>query len=371
MTRRRIVLASVLKPVDETRMYEKFALSMGQTNKYDINIIGFHGKKREGAFGIKFYPVFSWNRKSWKRLQVGFKVFGLLLKIRPHLIILHTHELLIPAVVFKILFGTRLIYDVQENYYLNLLYGSGWPFGWKHFLAYWVRLKEWSTRPFIDLYFLAEECYQLQLTFTQSKSMVVKNWANIPDDKITRAPKKEHTLRLLFSGTLAKETGVMEAIRWAEQMHPMASEITLHLAGYCPNTTFLKQLKNVVRTHPWITLQGGEEPLAHAQILKEIQNADIGIISNFVNRSTQGKVPTKVYEYLAHQLPILYQENTPWASIIEQHKGGFTHQEWKEMGRVNLNQFSTFTPKSEELKKSIFWELNSSEWISKIDNLLK
>jgi hypothetical protein len=35
------VLTSILKPVDDTRMFEKFGVSLGQTNKYDVNIIGF------------------------------------------------------------------------------------------------------------------------------------------------------------------------------------------------------------------------------------------------------------------------------------------------------------------------------------------
>lgn len=44
MTKKVIAVISVLKPVDDTRNFEKVARSVGNTNKYDINIIGFTQK---------------------------------------------------------------------------------------------------------------------------------------------------------------------------------------------------------------------------------------------------------------------------------------------------------------------------------------
>ena len=46
MTKKVIAIISVLKPVDDTRNYEKVAASISNTNKYDINIIGFSANKK-------------------------------------------------------------------------------------------------------------------------------------------------------------------------------------------------------------------------------------------------------------------------------------------------------------------------------------
>ena len=57
-----ISIISILKPVNDTRMFEKFGLSLGQTNKYDVNIIGFKSKKIKKIKDVRFYPIFSfWN----------------------------------------------------------------------------------------------------------------------------------------------------------------------------------------------------------------------------------------------------------------------------------------------------------------------
>ena len=43
--KKKIVIASVLKPVDDVRAYWKLSQSMAKTNKYEVNIIGNDGKK--------------------------------------------------------------------------------------------------------------------------------------------------------------------------------------------------------------------------------------------------------------------------------------------------------------------------------------
>ena len=45
MSQTQIVIASVLKPLKDPRLYYRFAISMRETNKYLINIIGFSLKK--------------------------------------------------------------------------------------------------------------------------------------------------------------------------------------------------------------------------------------------------------------------------------------------------------------------------------------
>jgi hypothetical protein len=44
MKKTKVVIASILKPIDDSRMYEKFGLSLEQANEYEINIIGFASK---------------------------------------------------------------------------------------------------------------------------------------------------------------------------------------------------------------------------------------------------------------------------------------------------------------------------------------
>ena len=45
MKKQRIVLASVLKPVDDTRMFEKIGKSLAREPKYEISIYGYPSNK--------------------------------------------------------------------------------------------------------------------------------------------------------------------------------------------------------------------------------------------------------------------------------------------------------------------------------------
>ncbi len=44
MKKTKVVIVSLLKPIDDSRMYEKFGLTLEQANEYEINIIGFTSK---------------------------------------------------------------------------------------------------------------------------------------------------------------------------------------------------------------------------------------------------------------------------------------------------------------------------------------
>ena len=102
-----IVVASVLKPVDDVRLYEKFALSLGQTNKYDINIIGFSTKNTPSQSNIKYYPIFKFRRMSIHRVLAPINYWICLRKLQPDLIIVTTAELLpVSCIYVKIILLT-------------------------------------------------------------------------------------------------------------------------------------------------------------------------------------------------------------------------------------------------------------------------
>src|SRR5690606_8480188 len=130
-----------------------------------------------------------------------------------------THELLLPGVFLKILLGCRLFYDVQENYYRNIIHTPAFPKFLRPILATYVRVKEWCSAPFIDHYFLAEASYQTELPFLRKKYTIIENkykGRRIPTDKKCTSDRNFH---FIFSGTLAQSTGVFIAIELACKLH--------------------------------------------------------------------------------------------------------------------------------------------------------
>jgi glycosyltransferase involved in cell wall biosynthesis len=318
MKKRRIVIASVLKPVDDTRMFEKMGVTLGDSGQYEVFIIGYPTRNIPAYANINFLPLTSFPRLSVARLLAPFKILRILHQVNPQILIVNTHELLIVAVLNRILFGTKIVYDIRENYYRNLLYAESFPLLLRPFLAGWVRLKEKVSSPLFHHFFLAENGYQKEMSFFGNRATLIENKAKVPANlSRTAIPGK---LRLLFSGTLAESTGVFQAISLAKKLHGLNEGVQLTLIGYCAKPETLRRIHHEINGFAFIQLHGGNYLVPHPEVIKAIYASDFGIVCYPPSRHTENTVPTKLYEYLACQLPILLQNHRPWVELASRYR---------------------------------------------------
>jgi len=309
----KIVIASVLKPINDSRMYEKIGISLGKDKSYEVHIVGYKSNIPDNPYFV-FHPLFSFKRLSLRRLFAPLKFMGLLFKIRPKLVIVCTYELLKATDFYRLFFKCKVIYDVQENYYSNIIHNKTYPFLLRYPLAFYVRNLEVVFRYTTDYYILAEKIYEKELGFTKGKSIVLEN--EYKGEVFTRAKKENNTtIKLLYTGTIAEEYGVFEAVELAKKLHALEPNISLTIIGYSAKGNTLTQLKQAIAGCSFISLKGGDQLVPHNEILEEIKQADCGLVCYRPNKSTQNRVPTKLYEYLALQLPIILQNNTLWAEL--------------------------------------------------------
>src|SRR6478609_12121995 len=110
MKKRRIVLASILKPVNETRMFEKMGTTLANTGDYEVFIIGSPETVKTEYPNIRFSELSYFPRISLKRLIAPWKVFRKLQSIKPELVIIGTHELLVVAMLYRLTSSAKIIY---------------------------------------------------------------------------------------------------------------------------------------------------------------------------------------------------------------------------------------------------------------------
>lgn len=314
MEKTKVVIASVLKPIDDTRMYEKFGLSMAKTNKYDINIIGFASKNIKPHDSMAFHSLGTFPRLSWARLTAPFKVYRKYIKVTPHIIIVNTHELLIVTVLYKIFFGAKIVYDVRENYLKNILHTHVFPKLLRLLIAGWVRFKELLTRPFFDHFILAERIYRDQLSFMPSKAVVIENkYQPLEPAEPVNRPLLTGTIDLIYSGTISKGNGAFEAIAISESLHNIDPAIRLKIVGYCALKADLLELQSAIKDKDFIELIGGDFLVPHQQIVQEIARADFGFVLKKPNNGINDeKLLTRLFEYTANHLPIIMLNNPTW-----------------------------------------------------------
>jgi glycosyltransferase involved in cell wall biosynthesis len=314
MKKKRIVLASVLKPVNDTRMFEKIGRSLAESGGFEVFIIGYEGRAKPRP-NLHLLPLRGFNRLGAARLFAPLKVLIKVLQLKSDILIVNTHELLIVAIINRIFFGTKIVYDVRENYDRNIRFSEAFPRWLRWPLATWVRLKETLASPLVHHFFVAEKSYLHELPFARKRTTVIENKARLPEG-FRRQPHPQKTI-LLFSGTLAESTGVFEAVQLAKKLHWQHQEIQLHIIGYCSLESTWQRLLREIQGLDFVKLTGGRKLVPHDDIWQAIAAAHFGLICYPQSPHTAGSMPTKFYEYSAAQLPILVPKNSMWAVRLQ------------------------------------------------------
>ena len=136
----RIVIASVLKPVDDSRLYEKIAQTLADSGRYEVHTMGVESAPTHSG-NIKQHAFKPFRRLSPGRFLAPWRILIRTFRLKPDVLIIATHELLYTALFLKLTTGCRIIYDVQENYYWNILYTPAFPLLINPFVALYVRGK--------------------------------------------------------------------------------------------------------------------------------------------------------------------------------------------------------------------------------------
>lgn len=336
MKKTRILLSSVLKPVNDTRMFEKIGASLTKLPQAEVHIAGFPGKLPTTSLPIIFHPFTYFKRLSWGRVNVQRQYWQLLRQLRPEVMLVSSHELLLTSLLFKLFYGGKIWYDVRENYFLNLTTQNNYSKIAKYLLAYTVRLLERVTAPFIQHFLLAEKSYATELPFIDHKFTVLENkFKRLSPDTL---PEKNYPIqlnpdqvKLLYSGSISEMYGVFEAIELCRQLHQEHSGISLTIIGYCAIPKTLAQIKAIIRDKPYIRLIGGDQLVSHGDIVRQIEKSDVGLLPYQPHPSTFNCTPTKLFEYLANALPVLVQENPYWAKRVNHYQAGIM---------INFRQFN-------------------------------
>ncbi len=359
MKKKTIVLASLLKPVDDTRMFEKFGISLSDSGGYDVVIIGYPSSIKPAYPNISFVPLGTFKRISLDRLLAPLKVLAKTYKVKHDILIVNTHELLIVALLNRIIFGSKIIYDIQENYYRNILHTNAFPKWVRPILAYWVRAKEILTSPFFHGFFMAEKGYKKEIRFASKNVTILENKPRVIGQPV-RMTKPGRT-QLLFSGTLAESTGVFEAIRLAKSLHELDKTIALYIIGYAARNDTYQRIKDEISGHDFVTLQGGNHLVPHTEVMKAIFEADFGIISYPPSPHTENSMPTKLYEYVAAKLPVLLCDHKPWVEFCRQFDAGLI-----------LTAATTTTELLTLMKSEVFYKKEAADvsWLTEEQKLL-
>ncbi|MGL1888038.1 MAG: hypothetical protein OCD76_16100 [Reichenbachiella sp.] len=318
MPKEKIAIISTLKPVDDIRSFHKIGKSLLKVQNIELHLIGYPSKTAlENSDSITFHTSKPFHRLSIQRLLNPFRTFITLLKLQPKVIIVNSPELLIVTIMNQIIFGSKIIYDIQENYAYNLRFQNIYPFPINRILAFLVRSKEQLCSVFFDHFILAENTYTSELNFIKKKFTIIENKSLINSTPPHHDDKKYD---LIFSGTITESNGIFQALDIWKSLLQSNPNMTMCIIGHCSNAEVSKQLQQ--NQHPNLTLSISVEPIPFEQIQKAIQDSRFGLVTYLTNPSNEHCMPTKVFDYLSSGLPSIYQVDNHWSKFIESNHGG-------------------------------------------------
>ncbi len=359
-TQKTIVLASVLKPVSDPRMYKKMALTLLARGDCRVYLFGQAGELPALPPRLRVWQRPAFGRLSWRRWITNLVYCKFLLQVKPDLIIYQTPELQAVTCAYKILFGAKICYDVQENYFRNVARSGVYPRGLGWGLGTLLRLSEYLTRPLHDHYFLAERGYAQEFGFTRHKSTILENkYKPSVDFKNKPAVRTNPRFRLLYSGTIAAHYGIFEAVALAKALHAHDARFELRVIGYAAQASVRTQLRAAVSDAPYIRLEGLDKPVPHTAIEAAMAEAGCGLVPYRPNPSTENCLPTKLFEYAAHRLPMLIPGNPLWLAFCQKWNAGFSIDFTRpNIGKIAKVLFSStfYQVPGPDLDRAVRWE---------------
>jgi glycosyltransferase involved in cell wall biosynthesis len=211
-------------------------------------------------------------------------------------------------------------YDLQENYWRNIMYTKTFPGILRPLLAGYVRMKERLLHGFIRNYLVAEKGYLKEMPFIRRKSVVLENRYKELEISETPRVRRKDVKTIIFSGTLSRSTGVFEAVNLARKLFAMDPSIRLTIVGYCPRPDEYRDLLAAVQDCSFISLHGGDGLVAHPEIIRHIRESDFGLIAYDITPATENRVPTKLFEYLANDLAVISKDHPLWLDFIREYR---------------------------------------------------
>lgn len=314
-----LVIGSVLRPVDDHRMYEKLGVHIAASGVFQVHIVGFCSVKNVRHRTIMFHPLFSFGRLSFARFLSPLAFLKKLFQLKPETVVINSPDLLIVTIAYKILFGKKMFYDVLENYAANIMFANTYPLFVRRPLASFVRAVESVTRPFVDGYWLAERAYVDELPFVKGKYTIIENRFVPLSDVVVRPRRGKH--RLLYSGTVGESYGVFDAIALAKGLHAIDNRFHLTIIGHAAQVSVRRRVFAECAGCDFIELVGINAFVPHSQILTKMQQCDVALLPYRVNQAIRCRTPTKVYEYAASGIPMIMSFNPYWKTSLEAYNG--------------------------------------------------
>lgn len=336
---------SLLNPALHSRIFYKLALSQRDLG-YKVTIMGQSDKLTSFYHeGVQIIPFRAFHRLSPLRFLLPMYILFRSMKLQAHIYTIHTPELLWIGWVLSLL-GKKIIYDVHEDYRANIQAAEYYPHWIKNTLAKGVRKVEKLMLPYLSAVSYAELCYENILAAENHQYVVLRNSFSPRAIIGTASVELPGRPYMLYTGTLATAWGIFDTLACWKEMNTH-QPLLLIVAGHTHHASLVEKIWDFVKKtqlEAHFQLVGGCTYVPYVDIVELIRHCIFLTALYHINPHLQFKIPTKFYEAMAFDKPLLYTDHEYWNEINQQKKIGIPYRKempvdsiWDQLNNWNVH----------------------------------
>jgi len=369
----KIAIATAVHDVRDPRITLKIAAGL-QRRAYTVYLIGglndSHSRQElpyhKDLSNVTWYQLTSASFSYPLRLKRQHEIWSKLNLIKPDLVIIPDPELIPLGMAWKKAMGGHVIIDIHEDttdphYPKNKILYSLIKMGFKY-LDGAIFAFELARRPAHPI---------PGIPYTEAYNFYPFKLYN-PEHFKTESSE----LTLIYSGVMGEERGTGKFIPLVEVINQLGKKCRGILAGRCYQPEHWQLLKKQTEQSEFkdrILVEGGTHFISWFRIQNLMEEADLGYLL-YPSDGLHHELPSKIYEYSAHHIPILCSEIPSFKKFTGKYNTGrcFAGQPLPLLAKKIIDYWEALNEGQLEPKFQQFNELNNwDNELSKIEHLIQ
>jgi glycosyltransferase involved in cell wall biosynthesis len=285
---------------------------------------------------------------------------------------IHDFDLLPIAVILKIIFRRKVIYDVHENYSHVVAVRFPGPEFLKISAAKVISVFERRVLPILDGCIVAERSYIRHIRPYNAQTILVLNYPiSIEQTDIAAVTGYQ----MVYSGVITEARGALYLIDFMNALNQLGfDKCHLHIVGRCYGENLSEKMINMIHRlglEKLVSLNLNDQHMQYETIRQSYEGKNIGLAFLSPVPHYMHSVPTKFYEYMQHGLLVIASDFPLWTRFIDENEAGAAlppdNAELAARGFVDFVQSHHITEMCQRNKSRV---VNSYQWESEARKLL-
>lgn len=296
----------------DVRIMYKYCHSLAEDGDYAVTLLVADGKGSVNSKGLEIEDLGRISKNRIRRFLSGnYLVCKKLIKVKKDIYQFHDPELL-PSIVFLKLMGKNVVFDMHENLPLQILTKEYLPATAKKILSFFTKQSQRLVLRFVPVIF-AEISYRKYFP----KAKIHETILNFPLLKISQFYKTKKTGKFKFGymGGVNIERGTLVILEAVDKLIRQGHDVEVEFVGPVNDEILPHKIYQDAVNNGWAKFYGRLKPEEGWSIMA---NCSVGLAVLQDSPNYVESYPTKLFEYMLLQLPVIVSNFPLYAKITKE-----------------------------------------------------